>query len=203
MFALYDKLTGAIKQLQSCPDNPDEFLDVLDVSDDLQLISMRELGREFLVVNGSLQAKSPEPEPTKEEVDAEGREKIVQTKLSGIYQVNSLIGQKRSEYITDIPGQEMTYLGKEREAREYVSVYTSPLLLPNSINYPFIAADAQAFQVTAYEAAQTILNKANQWRQIGAYLESLRLTANEKIRILVEEAAIESVVTQLKETLYA
>lgn len=197
MFALYDKTTGRIKQFQSCSDCPDEFTGAIDVSENLASSDMKTLGDTYTVnFSGLLQLKPPTPEPTKEEALAKLQKQLESARASALQQINSLVGYKRSEYITVIPGQEMTYIGKHTEAKEFVAT-----LLPNLSNFPFVSADAQAFQVTPYEAAQTILNKADQWRQIGAYLESLRLTAIQNLGRLTTVAEIESALEQLKETL--
>ncbi|SHL97053.1 hypothetical protein SAMN05444389_102426 [Paracoccus solventivorans] len=89
---------------------------------------------------------------------------------AAIDSINSAIGQARTEFITDLPGQEMLYLVKEDEAGRFIKDLDADLE-----NYPLIAAEIGITGPTAYEVAQVYLNLGAQFRQIGAQLETIRL----------------------------
>ena len=102
-----------------------------------------------------------------------------------IAKVISVISAIRSAYVTDIPGQEMIYMNKEKEAAEYVAA-TSPDL---SI-YPMLQTEVGVTAPSAYEVAQIWLFMGHQWRIIAAALERVRMIATNDIQAATTEAEI-------------
>lgn len=84
--------------------------------------------------------------------------------------INSAIGQARTKFITNLPGQEMLHLVKEDEAERFIHDPD-----PDLADYPLISAGIGITGPTAYEVAQVYLNLGAQFRQIGAQLETIRL----------------------------
>lgn len=85
-------------------------------------------------------------------------------------------GEVRCQYITDVPGQQLTYQHKEREAREWVAATA-----PSIADYPFLAAEAEATATTPDEAAAAIIAAADEWTAIGAAIEGARIGAKRAV----------------------
>jgi len=111
-------------------------------------------------------------------VDEIARDRLAEAKLRAVALVNAEAGRVRSLYITVMPGQEMIYLLKEAEARNFLAQENPPVDLTD---YPFLAAEVGVTAPTAYQLAQTWANIATMWRQIAAEIENGRLT---KIRLI-------------------
>lgn len=78
-------------------------------------------------------------------------------------------GEFRKQFITDIAGQELTYQRKETEARAYV--------LDDAGTYPFLQAEATATGVTMSDLAAAVITQADEWIEMGAAIEGLRMGA--------------------------
>jgi len=111
-------------------------------------------------------------------VDEIAQDRLAEAKLRAVALVNAEAGRVRSLYITVMPGQEMIYLLKEAEARNFLAQENPPVDLTD---YPFLAAEVGVTAPTAYQLAQTWANIATMWRQIAAEIENGRLT---KIRLI-------------------
>lgn len=107
------------------------------------------------------EAFTPPPEP---------ETPLSEVRAAAIASINSAIGQARTEFITDLPGQEMLYLVKEDEAGRFINDPDADLA-----DYPLTSAEIGITGPTAYEVAQIYLNLGAQFRQIGAQLETIRL----------------------------
>lgn len=93
------------------------------------------------------------------------------SELQGIFlaEIDSAAGDARLRYITDVPGQQVTYLRKADQAVAYLAggcTGTAP---------PYVAADAQALGVTAEQAARQIVAVSELWdNQVGPGIELAR-----------------------------
>lgn len=105
-------------------------------------------------------------------VDKQGREdaKLTAKKTEWVRQINVRVGQVRVKFVTDLPAQEMIYLRKEQEARSWLD---SPS--PNINAYPLMKAEVGITAPTANELAQIWLYMSNQWLEVAAVLEQIRL----------------------------
>lgn len=115
-----------------------------------------------------------------------------------VREVNDLIGQARSLFITIGPGQEMTYLYKKQEAQLFLSVAPEPTDLAP---YPFVAGEIGVTGETAYQVAQVITNLAAQWTVIGSAFESLRITTNSQIAAAATRAELATTIATFETTL--
>lgn len=106
-----------------------------------------------------------------------------------IDRLNRLFGAKRIPLITDIPGQEMIYLRKENEARDYIA---DPA--PDMLNYPMLAAETGVTAPDAYALAQLWLNMSELLRQTAATLERLRMQGINAISVAETPAGIDAVI---------
>lgn len=121
---------------------------------------------------------------------------LQRAKRDAIAEVNNIVGDVRSRYITTAPGQEMIYLSKEAEARDCLAD-TGPV--PSS--YPLLAAEVGITAETLAQVAQVILNIAGIWRGIAAELETLRFHAIAAIEDAPDPQAVADVVTSLRHAL--
>ena len=83
-------------------------------------------------------------------------------------------GRFRLKFITDVPGQQATYLKKEREALEW-----SIASLPGSA--PYLEAEAAARGITVAEQAAMILGISSQWGALDVAIEATRIGAKEAV----------------------
>ena len=91
--------------------------------------------------------------------------------------VRTEMAKARSVFVTNLPGQDMIYLRKEREALAFVAEVS-----PNISDYPMIAAEIGITAPTAFEVVQVWLNMSNLWRLVACQLETIRLTAGNDIQ---------------------
>ncbi|WP_439137542.1 hypothetical protein [Roseicyclus sp.] len=83
--------------------------------------------------------------------------------------VNGIIGQRRLEFITDRPGQEMIYREKAGEAARYMAERPADLE-----EYPFLVAEIGITAPDAEALARLWLARARSWKVIGGQLEAIR-----------------------------
>lgn len=95
--------------------------------------------------------------------------------------VNAVRGEVRGRFITTIPGQDMVYLEKEREAREWVAARALETNAPDPADFPHIAGEVGVTAPSMDEVAQVYLNMAGMFRAISAMIEREALTALNQI----------------------
>lgn len=117
-------------------------------------------------------------------------------KVAAAARINATIGERRREWVTDIPGQEMIYRGKLAEARAYQAELIEPLTLDD---YPFIAAEVGVTAPDAAGVAAVWIAKGTVWTAIGADLEGMRhaaliavTTATDAAGVAAAEATFEA-----------
>lgn len=101
----------------------------------------------------------------------------------------------RQRFVTPGSGQAMTYLVKQEQARQCIADPD-----PDPANYPLLAAtigierDEETGQIAqnVTEVAQIVLSVLDQWMQVAAMIEQLRLGAKAAIRTATTPAAIEA-----------
>lgn len=106
--------------------------------------------------------------------------------------VNNTVGAARALFITDVVGQEMTYLAKQTEAKELLAMEAEPA---DPSAFPFLFAELGITGASITEIAQIVLNLSYQWGLIGSNLEKIRMGANAEIATAatrVELLAIQS-----------
>jgi hypothetical protein len=84
--------------------------------------------------------------------------------------MNVSAGAFRSNFITDIPGQEATYMDKEREARAYLA---DGQLEPDG----YVAEDAARSGRDAVVVVAEIIAQADAWRPLNRRIEGARIAA--------------------------
>lgn len=107
-------------------------------------------------------------------------------RADAIANVESAIGLRRLEFITDLPGQAMIYQGKEAEALAWIAA-GSPADLTA---WPFLRSEAGITAPDASALATLWMTMAAAWRQIGAALEGQRMSAKAAIAAAVDQTAV-------------
>ena len=103
-------------------------------------------------------------------------------------EIDNQAGVTRSKYITVAPGQEATYISKEQQARAYKAAgYPA-----STADYPYIAAEVAANEgdLTATEAADQIIAKADEWAVLGAIIEQTRLAGKRDVDSRIKDTTV-------------
>lgn len=114
--------------------------------------------------------------------------------------INVVLTSVRKRFITDLPGQDMTYMRKDKEAREYLALPVEPTDLTP---FPFLASEIGITASTAYQVAQVIVNLANSWAIVGSRIEAIRLRANNSVAAATTNAEVNQALNQLSADLTA
>lgn len=111
--------------------------------------------------------------------------------------VNETIGQRRLDFITDGPGQEMIYREKVAEAERYM------VERPDDLDaYPFLAAEIGITAPDAEALVSLWLARARTWKAIGGQLEAIRQGALIAIGAATEPVGVDVAVSEF-DTVYA
>lgn len=89
-------------------------------------------------------------------------------------------GWFRTLFITDVPGQEMTYVRKEKEGRSFLAGEPGP--------WPMLAAEAGTTGQEIAALAATVVAQADQIIALGALIEGARMGAKKAVREALTEA---------------
>lgn len=119
---------------------------------------------------------------------APGPEPLSAVKARALAAIDEAAGKVRVKYITDIPGQEATYLAKAQQAKAYKDAgYTGDVP-------PFIAAEAQ-YGLTAQQVADRVLLLEAQWQGvIGPAIEGARVGGKDAVNAAVTTQEVETAV---------
>ncbi len=99
----------------------------------------------------------------------------------------------RALFVTDLPGQEMVYLEKAQEARAFQADPTG--------SYPLLEAEIGITGADTAEVASVVSTLADQWKQIAASLETIRLGANSAIASAISVAEIDTAIATFRSDL--
>ncbi len=84
-------------------------------------------------------------------------------------------GAVRMRFITDIPGQQVTYSMKEAEANRWVPGVSSLL------DFPYLSAEAQAKNISVDQLVAVVQAYSAQWHQLNALIEATRTAAKDAV----------------------
>lgn len=126
------------------------------------------------------------------------RASIAEEIQNALTEINRHVGIARLRFISDIPGQGMIYLDKEREALAYLATSPEP---SNADGFPWIKREIGVTGTSPYEVAQVFVNMAAMWRYIGPELEGLRLETAEAVKNASTETEIKAIVASLNSAL--
>lgn len=127
---------------------------------------------------------------TAEQVEAT---RLDAAKGAALAEMTTIISALRGAYITSLPGQEMIYLAKEAEARDWIAATA-----PDLADYPLLAAEAGLTAPDADQLAQLWLDMGALWRGAAAQIETLRLSAAAWIAAASTLAEVEAAMTGVR-----
>lgn len=90
--------------------------------------------------------------------------------------IDAEAGAVRLRFISDSPGQALTYQRKEAEARAWMADPETPLS-----SLPFLAAEMEATAADAATCAAAIIAAADAWALIGSMIERCRIAAKRAV----------------------
>lgn len=180
---------GEIVQIGSCPE---DLIDIQGRPGVVTVAGTATMHSHFVNENGVL--CDIDKRPSREHVLnralgiwEDGRT-LDRVKSLALDQVDSAAGYARLRYITSVPGQAETYAKKEQQARSWAA--ESFAGEPPS----FIAAEAQALNVSAQSVALEVIGLADYWSNIkGPQIEATR----RKWKVAIEAASDPSLIQGL------
>lgn len=98
---------------------------------------------------------------------------LAAAKAAATERINAAVGAARAALITDIPGQQATYLAKEAEARR--------VLAGDIGDTPYLTAEAAATGRPVADIARTVAATADNWHALNAGYEAGRQAALQRI----------------------
>ncbi|WP_306130990.1 hypothetical protein [Roseovarius sp. MMSF_3350] len=117
---------------------------------------------------------------------------LEQAKAAALVEVGEVIAKLRLRYVTNLPGQEMTYQEKEAQAVAFLAADPEPT--EPGDRYGFVFAEVGVTAPTPFEVAQVILNIATLFRSdVGPAIERLRLATGKAIGEATTRDQIQSV----------
>jgi hypothetical protein len=145
------------------------------------------------IVRAAESSRELDASVTRERADARDRiagDDLEHRRRLAVERVYAEIGRVRSGFVSTLPGQEMVYLEKQREA---IALLSDPQLPEEET--PFINGEVGLTADTRENVAQVFLGLAHYWKSVAAYYERLRfetLAAIDKAGSVKElEAVIE------------
>lgn len=176
-FSIYDTLTGEILRSGSAPNPVDQIAD-----DNEDWIAGEVDPSEYYVREGEAVPYPPRPnrwcrfnfalgewfDPRTPAQLAVGLENA---KALAIAQTNETRGAARMRFITALPGQDMVYIEKEREARDWVAARASGSNAPDPADYPHLSREVGVTAPDMDAVAQVYLNMAAMFRVFSAVIE--------------------------------
>ena len=148
----------------------------------------------------------PAPPPSAEELAARAAAALATARADAVARVNAAVDAARRRVYTDIAGQDALYLEKRAEAVRFVAFWTEPEMLedagPDALeDFPLLANEVGITAPTAWQLAQIWLHRSDQFKQVGAATERLRMRAIHGIETAGSEAEIDTLSIEFTEAL--
>lgn len=107
-------------------------------------------------------------------------------------EVQRLRGEARMAHIPNLPGQQLVYADKLRQAQEYLKAKSGSLA-----EYPALfGAEAKVRELSAEAMAQLIITKAAQWQAACDKIEAMALQTEDKVQ---RAATVDDIISALVE----
>lgn len=122
-------------------------------------------------------------------------DKVQRAKDTAFIEVDNSAGNVRAELLTDVPGQELTYLKKEIDAEKFKAAGYPEV---DIADYPWIQAEATARSDTGQQAADLILVQAAEWTIVGVAIEEERIRGKLRVEQQMSVAGVNNASNQAK-----
>ena len=114
--------------------------------------------------------------------------------------IDAAAGAARARYITDVPGQQATYLRKLEQARAFLALPAGE----EGAAPPYLQAEADATGRTPRQAAQAIADTAALWdEQLGPAIEGARIGGKRAVTLATTSADVDAARDQAITTIAA
>ncbi|WP_339816542.1 hypothetical protein [uncultured Paracoccus sp.] len=117
--------------------------------------------------------------------------------------INETRGAARLRFITTLPGQDMVYIEKEREARDWVAARAESSNAPDPAEYPHLAQEVGSTAPDMDAVAQVYLNMAAMFRVFSAIIEGEAMAALNEIEAATTAEAVTAAATAFPPRLIA
>ena len=111
--------------------------------------------------------------------------------------IDRFASEARGRHITAGVGQEATYQLKAEEAAAYIAAGRPA----DDSAYPLLAAEAMATGATASDVADAVQLMRQQWVQLAAYIEGVRMGGKVAVQAATELSVIKIAVAQAEQAL--
>lgn len=106
-------------------------------------------------------------------------------KVELINRIDAVAEKTRESHITNLPGQIMAYAAKEAEAINFVNAGYPD----NTQDYIMLYKESTERKIPINELADTIIEKATEWKLVSANIEAVRLKYKDLALSLTSESA--------------
>ena len=104
---------------------------------------------------------------------------IEELKAEALLKVDVMAGEKRAQFITIAPGQEITYMQKLEDAKAYIAAGRPTDASP----YLWVDAEASELNMTPSDIADEIIATSEAWVAKGVLIESRRRMVKKNIEL--------------------
>lgn len=103
--------------------------------------------------------------------------------------IDAAAGEACARHVSQGCGQEMRYLEKSKQAKEFAAAYDTEQN-PSADDYPVIKKEAERCGVTVIEKAREIIICTNNWIALASEIESLRMGGKVACRASTDTATL-------------
>jgi hypothetical protein len=145
------------------------------------------------------QAEAWVPPPPPDPMPEPGPPDMGPIQAAAHVEIDNAAGAARASVLTMVPGQEMTYLRKEDQARAYLADGD-----PDDADYPLLQAsvgadayptghpDAGQLVATVAEAAAVVMMVSAAWTGLGATIEKVRLRGKRLVTLAEDQTGVDA-----------
>lgn len=150
------------------------------------------------------QAEAWVPPPPPDPMPEPGPPDMAPIRAAAHVEIDRLAGETRGQALTCVPGQELTYVRKEDQAKAYLALIAAEGT-PVDSDYPLLQASigADAFPAghpnagqlvsTVAEAAEVVALTSAAWTAMGAQIEHVRLRGKRLVTLAEDQAEIDAI----------
>lgn len=112
---------------------------------------------------------------------------VAEAQSRATQRIDAEAGLLRTRFLTNVPFQESTYTYKLNDCRDYLQAAD-----PDLNQYPWVAAESRAQNMTPEQAAQNVVAIFTAWSQVGTAIEEVRLTTKRLVETQTTQAGVAS-----------
>jgi len=156
------------------------------------------------LVDGVIVDMSPEEIAAWEAEQPDAAALLAQIKAAAHVEIDAAAGETRAQALTCVPGQELTYVRKEDQAKAYLALVAAEGT-PVDSDYPLLQASigADAFPAghpnagqlvsSVAEVAEVVALTSAAWTAMGAQIEHVRLRGKRLVTLAEDQAEVDAI----------